>query len=84
MLYIMYMKKQKQTAARGIVTRINANERLIPYQEASKRLGISVRTLQKRVKSGDAPHVRIGRKVYFTEGLLIEYINSCVEGGDNG
>lgn len=74
----MYMKKLKQTATRGIVTRVNANEKLMTYQEASKRLGISVRTLQKRVKSGDAPHVRIGRKVFFTEGLLIEYINSCI------
>lgn len=80
----MVSMRKKQTATAGKVTRINANERLITYKEAAERIGISVRTLSKRVKNGDVPHVRIGRKVFFTEGLLIEYINKCIEGGENG
>lgn len=63
------------------MTRIPANVQLLTYQDASKRLGVSVRTLQKRVKSGDVAHVRLGRKVYFTEELLIEYIQASIKGG---
>ena len=77
----MAIMKRKQTATKEMVTRIPAGVQLLTYQDASMRLGISVRTLQKRVKSGDVAHVRLGRKVYFTEELLIEYIESCIHGG---
>jgi excisionase family DNA binding protein len=54
-------------------------ERLLTYKEAAEIIGVSVRTLQKLVGSGDIACVRLGRKVRFTERFLIDYINRCVE-----
>jgi len=54
------------------------------YKEAANYLGVSERTLQKWVKLGTVPHYRIGRKVYFEESRLLEFVESCRVGGLNG
>lgn len=72
------MKRNKMNPRR--TKRVGEGETLVGYDSAAERLNISVRTLQKLVKSGECPHVRIGRKVFFTEGILVEFIESCIRG----
>ncbi len=43
-------------------------------KEAAQRLGISVVTLDREVAKRRMPHLRIGRRVLFTEQLLTQYI----------
>jgi excisionase family DNA binding protein len=43
-------------------------------QEAARRLGISVVTLNREIAKKKMPHFRVGRRILFTEKLLREYI----------
>ena len=70
----------KRKAARGTIRQVSAGEPLLTYQQSAERLGVSVRALYELAKAGIIPHVRIGRKVFFTEGFLLDYINQCVRG----
>ena len=44
-------------------------------KEAARRLGISVVTLDREIAKKKMPHFRVGRRILFTENLLLEYIN---------
>jgi excisionase family DNA binding protein len=46
---------------------------LVDYREAARRLGISERTLRRRVASGDLRAVRIGRRALLRVSDLREY-----------
>ena len=50
------------------------------YGEASKLLRLSVRTLQHYVKSGKLRCERVGRRVYFTDIQLLDWVESCRRG----
>jgi len=62
----------------SIVYMIHAN--LYTYPEAGKLLRLTVRTLQSQVKSGELRCVRIGRRVYFTDIQLLDWVESCRRG----
>lgn len=47
--------------------------------EAAKRLGISVVTLDRELARRRIPHLRIGRRVLFTDELLRKYIEENTE-----
>jgi len=53
---------------------MNSEKITFDRQEAAKRLGISVVTLDREVSRKRMPHLRIGRRVLFTEQLLDQYI----------
>jgi excisionase family DNA binding protein len=48
-------------------------------KEAARRLGLSVVTLDRELARENITHVRIGRRVLFTQAHLDEYIkrNEC-------
>jgi excisionase family DNA binding protein len=48
-------------------------------REAARRLGISVVTLDRELARNRVPHLRIGRRVLFTERLLQRYIDQNTE-----
>lgn len=48
-------------------------------REAAHRLGISVVTLDRELARNRMPHLRIGRRVLFTEKLLQKYIDQNTE-----
>ena len=80
----MYMKRQKKQSKEYKGSYPSALAGKMSYDEAALFLDVSKRTLQKRVKAGTVPHYRIGHRVYFSEGQLLEWIESCKRGGDNG
>jgi excisionase family DNA binding protein len=43
-------------------------------KEAAEKLGISLITLDRELARKRIPHLRIGRRVLFTEGHLEQYI----------
>jgi excisionase family DNA binding protein len=43
-------------------------------RQAAKALGISDRTLFTLTKSGDVPHIRIGRRIMYPRTSLVEWI----------
>lgn len=47
--------------------------------EAARRLGISVVTLDRELARNRMPHLRIGRRVLFTEKLLQKYLDQNTE-----
>lgn len=51
-------------------------------KEAARKLGVSVVTLDREVKNNNMPHVRIGRRVLFTQILLENYIERSTKGGE--
>jgi excisionase family DNA binding protein len=53
---------------------------LIPKPEAARRLGISVRTLERRIEAEDGPAiVRIGSRVLIPEDSLAAWVSSRTE-----
>lgn len=48
----------------------------ITYEELSKELSLSIRTLQKYVKSGNLPYVRFGRAVRFDPDKVAKWVNA--------
>lgn len=53
----------------------NQTEKLtFDRREAAKRLGISVVTLDREIAKKKMPHFRVGRRVLFTQELLLQYI----------
>jgi excisionase family DNA binding protein len=53
---------------------------LIPKPEASRRLGISVRTLERQIEAGDGPAiVRIGSRVLIPEAALAAWVAARIE-----
>lgn len=54
---------------------------LLTYQQTAPRLGISVCTLQRLKAKKRILYVEMGRKVYFTEQIIEDYINSRTHGG---
>ena len=54
---------------------------LLTYQETAPRLRISISALQKLNARKEIRCVRVGRKVFFTEALIAEYINEQTQGG---
>ena len=52
-------------------------ERLLTYQEAADRIGVSVRTIRRAVDAGELPYVRFGhRPPRIGEDDLIAWVNS--------
>ena len=47
------------------------------YDNTALFLGVSVRTLRRWVRAKAIPFYRIGRKVYFEEAELLEWIANC-------
>lgn len=48
---------------------------LIPKPEVAKRLGISIRTLERQIEAGDGPAiVRIGSRILFPEDALAAWV----------
>lgn len=43
-------------------------------KEAARRLGVSVVTIDRELAKKRIPHVRVGRRVLFTQQLLEKYI----------
>lgn len=53
---------------------------LIPKPEVAKRLGISVRTLERQIEAGDGPAiVRIGSRVLIPESALVAWVSARTE-----
>ena len=50
------------------------------YEKAALFLGVSVRTLKRKVRADDVPHYRIGYRVYFSEVDLLKWVESCRRG----
>lgn len=57
----------------------NAKRITFTRNEAAKRLGISVVTLDRELARRRIPHLRIGRRVLFTDELLRRYIEENTE-----
>jgi len=47
------------------------------YNATALFLGVSMRTIKRWVKDEAIPHYRIGRRVYFDESRLFEWIGDC-------
>lgn len=47
------------------------------YDNTALFLGVSVRTLRRWVRSKTIPFYRIGRRVYFEEAELLDWIANC-------
>ena len=69
------MKKKKEAKTTTVRVQLPAN--MHSYGEASKLLRLSVRTLQHYVKKGYLHCERIGRRVYFTDVQLLDFVESC-------
>jgi excisionase family DNA binding protein len=52
-------------------------------QEAAKKLGISVVTLDREIAKKRMPHLRVGRRVLFTAQLLDQYIEQQTKNSSN-
>ena len=76
----MKRNKKKLREQRGTITQALAGK--MDYDQAALFLGVSRRTLGKWVKAGAVPHYKIGRRVYFDEGQLFLWIESCRHGGE--
>ena len=58
---------------------------LIRYQEAARRLGMSVGALRAHVARCTVPHLRLaGRTVRFDAGELEEWLSRCRVGARKG
>ena len=55
---------------------------LLTPQQAAEALSISQRTLWGRTKSGEFPHIKIGRCVRYAVRDLEKFIESQKKGGD--
>lgn len=53
-------------------------------REAAEALGISERTLQTLVSTGDIPHVRVGRAVLFPVRELKDWLTAQTTGTGSG
>ncbi|MEE3502638.1 helix-turn-helix domain-containing protein [Acidiphilium acidophilum] len=53
---------------------------LLPKKDASRRLGISVRTLERQIEAGDGPAiVRIGSRILIPEAELAAWVAARTE-----
>jgi excisionase family DNA binding protein len=55
---------------------------LLTPPEASQALSISLRKLWGMTKSGEVPHVRLGRSVRYPVSDLLNWIDSKKKGGE--
>ncbi|GAA2237376.1 hypothetical protein GCM10010401_06910 [Rarobacter faecitabidus] len=51
-----------------------ASSETISPADAGRRLGRTARTMTDMARSGEIPHVRIGRSIRFTEQIIADYI----------
>ena len=54
-------------------------DRLIKLKEASKKLGVTGRTMYNLEKRGELFPIRIGAKVMYKESDIIQYVNKNVD-----
>jgi excisionase family DNA binding protein len=52
------------------------DEHLLSKQEVCKRLGCSLRTLDRMIRAGDLPVVQVGRRVLLRESTVNEWIRN--------
>lgn len=52
----------------------------VSAREAAKLLGVGERLLWAKTKTGEIPHLRIGRRVVYPVDLLREYIEAQARG----
>ena len=71
-------KRKKRNRAKERVKKVQLPADLYSYAEAGKLLRLSVRMLQHHVKAKSLQCVRIGRRVYFTEEQLFDFVGSSV------
>ncbi len=50
-------------------------------RDAARMLGISERTLWSYTKSGDIPHVRLGRRILYPIQALRDWMQRIITGG---
>lgn len=74
------MGKKKQREYRGTIAGVLAEK--MTYGQTVTFLGVSRRTLGKWVRAGTVPHYRIGGRVYFDEGQLFNWLESCRRNSD--
>jgi excisionase family DNA binding protein len=72
------MRKKKQRDSKVTIAGVLAEK--MDYGQTATFLGVSKRTLGEWVKSGAVPHYKVGRRVYFDEGQLFEWLESCRRG----
>jgi len=56
------------------MSQAKARREVMSVQEAADFLHIGLRTLQRLVERRDVPHVRIGRKLLFLRGSLMDWL----------
>ena len=76
-MYNMSKRNKAKEQAKETLVKVQLPADLYSYAEAGKLLRLSVRTLQSQVKAGALRCVRIRRRVYFTEGQLLDFVESC-------
>jgi excisionase family DNA binding protein len=52
-----------EQAVRGALRDLGTSEPLATVSDAARRLGLSPRTIRRRIKGGEIPCVRVGRSV---------------------
>lgn len=51
-------------------------DKFLSIQEAAKFLSLSVPTMYTKVSTGKLPYMKRGKRLYFSESELIEYLKS--------
>ena len=54
--------------------------RLLDYPEAAKLLGLCERTIASLKAKGEIPHIKIGKRVKFSEDSLQRWLSSKEQG----
>jgi excisionase family DNA binding protein len=65
----------RRETAEALATKI-ASKQLLTRPEAAEALSLSVRMIDELVKTGDLPHVKIGRSVRFRPSALEYFIEA--------
>ena len=59
-------------------TQISLHDSLLTYQEAAERLRIHPITLTRYANAGKIDHLKIGKRVFFTEKQLEDFLTNSV------
>lgn len=58
------------------MTEQNLNQApLLTKKELAERLRVSVRTIDRGIKDGSIPHIKIGKTIRIHESVLLTYLN---------
>jgi excisionase family DNA binding protein len=64
--------------ANQVQAKSNSEEKLLTRNQLAEKLGISLPTIWKKMRDGDLPYKRFGKKIFFSERDINNYLE---EGG---